>query len=302
MDPGVGSPLDLRKVRYFLAVAEELHFGRAAERLYIAQPVLSRQVRKLEQELRSDLLIRNSRQVILTPAGQRLLQEGRALLAAAELAQRRIAEVARQQSSLSIGFFIGEDFTKAHAAFTANHPDVAIDLVRIYGHDQTAVLRDGRADVAFIHLPADHHGLELIPVRSEARVAALPATHPAAQRPEVTIADLADDPVIIDRATTSSWQAFAAVDPRPDGRTPRRGPAVGNLAEKLLHIAAGRGIALLPESMARAFGQPGIIYVPVTDIPPVRICLAYNSDNHSPLVTAFAEYATPINQHRRRPT
>jgi DNA-binding transcriptional LysR family regulator len=85
-----GLPLDLRKLRYFVAVAEELHFGRAAERLYIAQPVLSRQIRKLELELGTDLLVRTSRDVALTPAGRQLLDEARSLLAAAEVTQRRI--------------------------------------------------------------------------------------------------------------------------------------------------------------------------------------------------------------------
>ena len=97
-----GPPLDLRKLRYFVAVAEELHFGRAAERLYVAQPVLSRQVRKLEQELGTDLLLRTSRSVTLTPAGLRLLDEARSLLAAAELARRHIDDIAGERAELTI--------------------------------------------------------------------------------------------------------------------------------------------------------------------------------------------------------
>lgn len=287
-----GPPLDLRKLRYFIAVAEELHFGRAAERLYIAQPVLSRQIRKLEQELGTDLLLRTSRNVTLTPAGHQLLDEARSLLAAADQTRRRIEDVASGEATLTVGFFVGDQFTAALEAFGAQYPDVAIDLLRVYWHDQTEVLLDGRADVAFVHLPVDDQGLELVPVRSEPRLAVLPVGHPAAGEPEISIAELAGDPVIIQRGATPVWQAFHNVDPRPDGRQPRPGPAVDNLEEKLQHVAAGRAISFVPASVAAAFAQPGIAYVPVTDIPPIKICLAWKSGPPSPLVAAFVNAVT----------
>jgi DNA-binding transcriptional LysR family regulator len=282
-----GPPLDLRKLRYFVAVAEELHFGRAAERLYIAQPVLSRQIRKLEQELGTDLLVRTSRSVALTPTGLRLLDEARSLLAAAELTRRRIGEIGAT-AELTIGFFTGDEFTAARNAFSAAHPDVTVNLLRIYWNDQEDVLRNGQADVAFLHLPVDHEGLELMPVRSEPRVAVLPASHPAADKPEISIAELADDPVIIQRGASPSWQAFHNVDPRPDGRRPRSGPEARNLEEKLQHVAAGRAISFVPASLAATVAQAGIAYVPVTDVPPIQVCLAWKADIESPLVEAFA--------------
>jgi DNA-binding transcriptional LysR family regulator len=287
-----GPPLDLRKLRYFVAVAEELHFGRAAERLYIAQPVLSRQIRKLEQELGTDLLLRTSRNVTLTPAGLEILAEAKSLLAAADATRRRIEDVASGEAALTVGFFVGDEFAAALEAFGAQYPDVAINLLRVYWHDQTEVLLDGRADVAFVHLPVDDQGLELLPIRSEPRVAVLPVGHPAARNPEISIADLADDPVIIQRGATPSWQAFHNVDPRPDGRQPRPGPAVDNLEEKLQHVAAGRAISFVPASVAAAFAQPGIAYVPVTDIPPIKICLAWKSEPASPLVATFVRAVT----------
>jgi DNA-binding transcriptional LysR family regulator len=292
-----GPTLDLRKLRYFVAVAEELHFGRAAERLYIAQPVLSRQIRKLELELGTDLLVRTSRNVALTPAGLQVLDEARSLLAAADATRRRIEEVASDEAALRVGFFVGDEFTAALEAFGARYPDVSIDLLRVYWHDQTEVLLDGRADVAFVHLPVDDQGLELLPVRSEPRVAVLPVGHPAAGNPEISIADLADDRVIIQRGATPSWQAFHNVDPRPDGRQPRPGPAVDNLEEKLQHVAAGRAISFVPASVADLFVQAGIAYVPVTDIPPIKICLAWKSGPPSPLVAAFVDAVTNARRH-----
>jgi DNA-binding transcriptional LysR family regulator len=292
-----GPPLDLRKLRYFIAVAEELHFGRAAERLYIAQPVLSRQIRKLEQELGTDLLLRTSRNVTLTPAGHQLLDEARPLLAAAEQTRRRIEDVASGEATLTVGFFVGDSFTVALEAFGARHPDVAIDLLRVYWHDQTEVLLDGRADVAFVHLPVDHEGLELLPVRSEPRVAVLPVGHPVAGKSEISIADLAGDPVIIQRGAPPVWQAFHNVDPRPDGRQPRPGPGVDNLEEKLQHVAAGRAISFVPASVAAAVTHPGIAYVPVTDIPPIKIGPAWKSGPPSPLVAAFVHAVTDARRH-----
>jgi DNA-binding transcriptional LysR family regulator len=283
-----GPPLDLRKLRYFVAVAEELHFGRAAERLYVAQPVLSRQVRKLEQELGTDLLVRTSRSVALTPAGLRLLDEARSLLAAAELARRRIDDIAGERAELTIAFFTGDEFTSARIAFSAAHPDVTINLRRIYWDDQEHVLPSGQADVAFVHLPIDDENLELMPVRSEPRVAVLSTSHPAAGRREISIAELADDPVIIQRGATASWQAFHNVDPRQDGRRARRGPEAANLEEKLQHVAAGRAISFLPASLAATVSQSGIAYVPVTDIPPIKVCLAWIAKNRSPLIESFA--------------
>jgi DNA-binding transcriptional LysR family regulator len=289
MGPEPGVPLDLRKLRYFVAVAEELHFGRAAARLYIAQPVLSRQIRKLEQELGSDLLERTSRNVALTPAGARLLEEARTLLAAADAARRRMHDLAQGEARLAVGFFIGDEFTSPMRAFSAQYPDVEIDLLRVYWHDQTDVLLDGRADVVFVHLPVDGQGLELLFVRSEPRFAVLPVSHAAAGKDTISIAELGDDPVIIQRGASPGWQAFHNVDPRPDGRQPRPGPAVDNLEEKLQHVAAGRAISFVPASTAASVVHAGIVYVPVADIPPIKICLAWKSGARSPLIAAFVD-------------
>ena len=289
MGDGQGQPLDLRRLRYFVAVAEDLHFGRAAQRLYIAQPVLSRHIRKLELELGTDLLVRDSRHVELTAAGAQLLEEARELLSAAEAARRRLHAGAQV---LTVGFFVGDSFTSALVAFSRRWPNVEVRLLRIYWSDQVEVLRDRRADVAFVHLPIDADDLELLPVRAEQRVAVLPATHRLAGAAEVSIDDLAEDPVIIQNGASDAWQAFHNVDPRPDGSRPRSGPAVDNIEEKLQQVAAGRAISFLPASAAAAALQPGVVYVPVSDIPPIEICLARQAGRESPLIADFVEAVT----------
>jgi DNA-binding transcriptional LysR family regulator len=168
-------------------------------------------------------------------------------------------------------------------AFTQERPREVAE------RDQREVLLDGRADVAFVHLPIDDQGLDVLQVRSEPRVAVLPIDHPAADKPEISIAELADDPVIAQRGASPGWESFHNVDPRPDGRHPRRGPAVDNVEEKLEHVAAGRAISFLPASVAGAVIHPGIAYVPVNDIPPIEICLAWKADSRSPLVADFVD-------------
>jgi DNA-binding transcriptional LysR family regulator len=282
-----GQPLDLRRLRYFVAVAEELHFGRAAERLYLAQPVLSRHVQKLETELGVQLLLRTSRQVELTPAGERLLEEARQLLAASDAASRRMRGVAAAPARLTVGFFVGDSFTPAVRAFLARRPEAEPSFLRIYWHDQVEVLHDGRVDVAFVHLPVDEAGLELLPVRAEPRLAVLAADHPLAGRPTVNIGELADDPVIRQAGADPTWEAFHNVDPRPDGRHPRPGPEVHNIEEKLEQVAAGRAISFVPSSAAAMYGRPDVVYVPVSDIPPIQICLAWRAGGRSVLVADF---------------
>jgi DNA-binding transcriptional LysR family regulator len=282
-----GQPLDLRRLRYFVAVAEELHFGRAAARLYLAQPVLSRHVRKLETELGVELLTRTSRHVELTPAGERLLEEARQLLIAADAASRRMRGGVTAPARLTIGFFVGDTFTAAVRAFLAKRPEAELGFLRIYWHDQIEVLHDGRADVAFVHLPVDETDLELIPVRAEPRLAVLAADHPLAGRATVSIRDLATDPVIRQAGADPTWEAFHNVDPRPDGHHPCPGPEVHNIEEKLEQVAAGRAISFVPASAAAMYGRPEVVYVPVSDIPPIQVCLAWHTGRRTALVADF---------------
>src|ERR1700712_3654443 len=140
--------LDLRKLRYFVAVADRLHFGRAAEELHIAQPVLSRQVRALEKDLDASLLTRDSHGGALTDAGE-------PLLASADAARRRVTLAARGGRRLMVGFRAGVAVAPAVQQFATRHPDVVVDVQRIEGDDQAAMLLDGRVDIAYVRLPID---------------------------------------------------------------------------------------------------------------------------------------------------
>src|ERR1700710_2397839 len=159
--------LDLRKLRYFVAVAESLHFGRAADELHIAQPALSRQIRALEHDLGTPLLVRDSHGVALTDAGRQLLTDAGPLLASTHAVRHRVTVAARGSRRLMVGFRAGIAVAPAVQQFATRHPDVLVDVQRIEGDDQAPMLLDGRIDVAYIRLPIDETGLRVTPVYTE---------------------------------------------------------------------------------------------------------------------------------------
>ncbi|HVU93258.1 MAG TPA: LysR family transcriptional regulator, partial [Jatrophihabitans sp.] len=190
--------LDLRKLRYFVTVADELHFGRAAERLFISQPVLSRQIRSLEREVGVVLLDRTSRHVTLTPAGAQLRDDGRNLLAAAAAATRRANATARGQEPIVVGFVPGLRVAPAVAAFARVAPDARVELVELLWYEGAAAVRDGRADVAYLRSPFDADGLLTRRLDAEPKVAVMSSGHRLAARRSLRQRDLAGE-VLVDR-------------------------------------------------------------------------------------------------------
>ncbi|MFJ9249911.1 LysR family transcriptional regulator [Streptomyces sp. NPDC101776] len=274
--------LDLRKLRYFAAVADRLHFGRAADELHIAQPVLSRQIRALEQDLGASLFTRDRHGVALTDAGRQLLADVGPLLASAHAVRRRVTVAARGSRRLMVGFRAGIPVIPAARAFEARHPDVVVDVQRIEGDEQAAMLLDGRIDVGYVRLPIDEAGLRVTPLYAEPRVAVLPAGHRLAGKEELTEADLAGEPLV--------WPADPGTQPtrRPH---PNVGYAVRGVDETLEHVAAGRGISFLARSASVFSSHPDVVYVPIPELAPEQVCLAVAVSHTSPLVDDFVTAA-----------
>ncbi|MFF0138796.1 LysR family transcriptional regulator [Streptomyces sp. NPDC005227] len=260
--------LDLRKLRYFVAVAEHRHFGRAAEELYIAQPVLSRQIRALEQELGCALFVRTTRSVQLTPAGEQLREEAPGLLASVDSAVRRVHEIGRGVERLVVAFTPGLHVSDAVRAFSAGHPDVEIELLQVKWWEQTAPLRDGRADVGYLRRPFDDRGLHTVPVGTERKDACLPVSHPLARRSALLMADLEGESVLDARERRTS-----------------------SVEEKFELVAAGHGIALVPRSVARSYSRPDLAHIPVTDAEPVDVCVVVAKDRRERHVRDFVAIA-----------
>ncbi len=285
MDPD----LDLRKVRSFVAVAERLHFGQAASALHITQPALSRQIQQLERDLGVELFVRSSREVALTPAGQQFFHSGRQLLAAARTALESTRRAAAGDHTFRVGFMLGMDTEAVLAAFSARHPGVSVLLQRLRWWKHGELILDGTVDAGFVRLPIAGEGLELLPLHTEPLSVALPAEHPFAGRAALGIGDVADEPVLHYADAIAAWNAFWCVDPRPDGTQARRGPAVHDMEEIVEYVRTGRGIAFLPAVVCAMFPRPGIAYVPVTDIPPGQVALAWAAGRRTPLVEGLAE-------------
>ncbi|WP_034482751.1 LysR family transcriptional regulator [Actinomadura oligospora] len=280
--------VDLRKLRYFVAVAEHLHFGRAAASLHIAQPVLSRQIRALEDELKVTLFDRDRRSTALTPAGRQLLADAPSLLAGAEALRRRVRRAARGPRTFTVGFMPGLIVTAAVRELGARHPGLSVDLVRTTWDDQVDVVRDGRVDVSYIRPPVDQRGLTVRPLFTEPRVAVLPADHRLAGEDAVTGADLAGEHLLQNLDAVPEWRDIG-VEMRARNRP--AAPVFHSVEEKLEHVAAGRGLVILPLSVATFYTRPDITYAVVENLAPTPVNLAWDAARRNPLLTEFAEIA-----------
>jgi DNA-binding transcriptional LysR family regulator len=277
-------------LRYFVAVAEELHFGRAAQRLGIAQPPLSRAIGRLERRLKAVLLERSSRAVTLTEAGAVLLREARAALEAVEAAERRTRRAAHApagQAGVVLVTKAGASsellakLLDAHAA----EPDAAgVDLLLCGMGEQGPMLRDGRADVALLHLPFDTTaGLDTEELCTEGQVAILPAGHPLAGRPHLRTADVTGLPGL----PMPRW-------PGSDGTYPAGpGPRARDHAQLLQLIALGRACWIAPES-CRTQLRDGLAAVPVPDAPKVTTVIAWPPHSRSRAVADLVRTAIRV--------
>jgi DNA-binding transcriptional LysR family regulator len=270
---------DTRELRYFVAVAEELNFGRAAQRLGIAQPPLSRAIGKLERRLGVTLLERSSRQVSLTPAGQVLLAEGRKALDAVAAATRRAQRMAAPRLVLAVKPGGGGGMLRTILARYEQRPGaLPVDLL-FGGTERSAMLRDGRADVGLLHRPQnDLAGLDSEDLFSEQQVALLPDAHKLARGDSVHMDDLRADPL--------------PLYPFADGTAPP-GLAIGGTGEITQLIALGRLIAVLPESVTDRVPR-GVTWLPVADAPATTLVVAWPRDSRSLPVAEFVRVAVDV--------
>ena len=235
--------MEFRQLLYFVTVAEELHFGRAADRLHIVQPAVSQQIRRLEAELGIALFDRSTRRVTLTAAGQRLLPEARAVLRAVKNAQRSVAEVvAERATTLRLGTStgLGERLPRVLAELRARVPGQVVELVGLPLQERLAQTAGGGLDAALVRGTASHPGLRLLPVWEDLIVAVLPATHPLAGQTLVTLSQLAALPLrMVAREINPPLVDLLLAACRSAGFEPRQRPATGSDQDKLAAIGAG---------------------------------------------------------------
>ena len=282
-------------MEYFVAVAEELHFGRAATRLHIAQPSLSHQIRRLEQQLGVKLFERNSRHVALTPAGQTLLKEGRRLLAQAQRAARLTRAATTEQITIGFtGSAGGKLLADALANFKAQQPGVEVSIRELL-FDQMDELAEGRIDLAFTRLLPGQAEYEIEVLASEPRVAALPANHRLAGRTSLSFADLADErfitnPTIHDAGPPPRWLR----EQQQHGLPGRVAAEAASIQEILTLVATNRGVCLMPVSVARTHPRDDVRYLRVTDAEKAVVSLAWTAGTMRPAVAAFIDAARTV--------
>jgi DNA-binding transcriptional LysR family regulator len=294
----------VRDLRYFVAVAEELHFTRAAEKLYVSQPALSKQIRALERQLGAELFRRDRQGVALTAAGAALLPYAERVLAVWAEGAAALAEVgAAERSTLVVGMSTspgrGGLLPAIRSRFTAARPEANVRLRQVSWADPTAGLADGDADVAFVWLPlpdAERYGWTV--VAEEPRLVALPDTHPLAARAEVDFADLVDEPFLALPPDAGPLRDhWLALDER-GGRLPRIGAEIASTEETYEALVAGLGICLVATGNAHLITLGGVITRPVHGISPSRYALAWRrEDGVRPLVRAYAEACRLVAGH-----
>jgi DNA-binding transcriptional LysR family regulator len=284
--------MELRHLRYFVAVADSLHFGRAAARLQIAQPSLSQQVRQLEAELETTLLERTRRRVQLTEAGRLFLEQARELLARAEGA----AVIARRASlgevgRVRVGFAYWTDVSIVVAAVTrlhALHPAITIDLRSIAAPVQNAALLAERLDVGFVRPPFDEPSLDTETLGVEPFVVALPERHRLASKKRIPIGALSDEVhLLVPRDAVPTFYDLALKVCRDGGFVPRVRAEADHPETVLQLVEAGLGVSLVP-AWTRRLRRRGLVFRPlVPSTPVIQTVIAWQRHTTSPLVKEF---------------
>jgi DNA-binding transcriptional LysR family regulator len=281
--------LDLRLVRYFTVVAEHLHFGRAAEVLRIAQPSLSRQIRRLEQQVGARLLDRTSQGTRLTEAGAVFLPQARALLRAADKAAAQ-TRAAAEPSRVTVGYSAGVIVTPAVRELRRQNPDADVRTMHLAMDDTCAALFEHRVDVVVTRLPFPTERLHVTVLYDEPRVLVVPLDHRLAGKESVTVDDIAGEPMPRLQQSDPVWNAYWRLEPRPDGRPVPDGPFIDAIEDKFEVVAAGEAVAVSAGVHGNAL-RPDLTTVPLEGVEPSHVVVVTRADDRGRLVTAFRKYA-----------
>ncbi|MBO0856587.1 MAG: LysR family transcriptional regulator [Nocardia sp.] len=288
--------LDPRHLRSFLAVAGEPSITRAAARVHLTQQGLSQHIQLLERALGVTLLVRTSRGIILTAAGEELAAGAAAVLAdIGELVERVRAAAAGPQHRIrlvSAAFTITQLSIRVAESMESAHPGMEVEVATaLRPIEAMRQLLDGTADASIMWLPTGEPRLPAEPIRSDPRVVLLCETHPLAGRTSLTLADLAEDPVVIvDAFASREALDHRIADPRPDGRAAVRGPVVQTLEECLTQVRRGNGIWFAPRAMAEWAVCSGVRLIPVEDIEPTPLAVVSSPRAPKELVAALISH------------
>lgn len=290
--------MDLRHLRYFIAVGENLHFGRAAEQLHISQPPLTRQIQQLEEELGVALFVRTNRRVELTAAGQQLLGEARPLLAQFEALKHQVSEsAAGRLGKLAIGFISVADYhvlPPLLREFQSRYPNVTLNLREATTDLQLDALRNGEIDIGIVLAPLTDASLQFQPLFQEELVAVLPYSDEENSAPSrakvMSVRALAEQPFVMfpRHSAPGLYDAIVETCARA-GFTPRIAQEAIQMQTIISLVSVGMGVALVPASLTN-LGRAGVTYRPLKEKSPlVTTGLAWKNSNSSPTLRAFLD-------------
>ncbi|MGC4787457.1 LysR family transcriptional regulator [Micromonospora sp. DT178] len=291
--------LERHELETFLTLAEELHFGRTAERLRVTTGRISQVVRKLERRVGAPLFARTSRVVQLTPIGRQLADDLAPLVAGIDDAVRRAVDAGRGVTGRLRVAFLGEwtapTLLKAVALFSRRHPDCQVEVREVQLFNSRQSLLDGSVDVLMAAYPFD--GMACGPaLLQERRLLAVTAGHPLTREESVSLETLGDHPVVQYPAVTSAeFKRDRTPERTPSGRPVPKGPAGNTFSEMLTLVAMGRGVLPVGEHTRRYYPRPDVAYVPIRDAPPIRRGLVWRESNGTARVHEFVRAATDAN-------
>jgi DNA-binding transcriptional LysR family regulator len=268
----------LRQLEAFLAVAEELHFGRAAERLSVSAPWMSHTVRDLERALRVELLSRTTRTVQVTPAGQVFAGLASQILTELSSAIKTVHSMsATPRETLKLGYTIGaglEVVPTLLRTYAAREPDAGIETEEFDFTDPSAGLRDNLVNAAVVRPPLGLPGLVSVELATERRVACLPDDHPLAARESLSISDVLPEPIIAAPGSPGPWRNYWILTDYRSGPAPVVAEA-GTLDAEMHLVSRGVGLSITSEAVGVWYKRPGVTFVPILDLTPCSVSLAW---------------------------
>ena len=293
--------LNTRQLRYFVALAEELHFTKAAARLFVAQQSLSTQIRQLEERVGVQLLRRTTRHVELTPAGDAFLAEARTALAAMDRAVSAAHSAQRSEAgTISLGFMVSaalELTAPILSEFSRRFPQVNVDLHEYDYSDPSVGLTNDAVDIGFVRPPIEGVELRYEELLSEPRALCVGASHPLAERESISVAEVlaVKEATIAPRCPDAAWTDFWMLGEYRTGPPTNIAFHTGTLLEELEAIALGKPCVMVTALAVERFApRPGVRFIPIADLSRTVITVAWRPDRETDLVRAFVETAIDV--------
>ena len=295
--------VEMRHLRAFVALAEELHFGRASQRVFLTQPALSQTIQQLESSVGGVLVERTTRSVKLTANGRRVPCRRARRDRRLRRALARAARAARQeQGILRVGYQIGAALEIAPLvlrAYAERYPSVTVELREFDFGEPFAGLDVGAVDLAFVKMPLQDERLAYEFLEHEGIFAGLAPQHPLAQRSSIAIAEILDDPIVAAPRAAGAWRDYWLANEYRGGKPPTVVLEAANFDAELQAVAVGKAITITSLAATKYYARPGVVFVPIHDLPPVTVVLAWFADATSPLADGLVAVTREVLARRQ---